>query len=604
MRFLGIRSLRWRLVAVMCAAYIIVAIVSTAAGYSTQRTSLLRQEEGTARSSAAIAAAGAVPAFNSPTGLNRVALTNFLKSVQQAQGVSYADVLGPDRCVVVSTRPSTDHGCRPNQEITGAASEIMPNGDIMGSAPIIATGQNTVLGTATVVLSSAAMQQDLHDTLVLEILVRALGLLIFVLLSLLIARYILGPVTNLVRAATALRRGRMNTRLRATGQTELTAVAEAFNEMAAALETRIEHLSFLAHAGATFPSTLREGGDGRPLLAEFCQSIGACGAGLLGPEGPVLWWSEDGDGGCFVTAARAAQDTTTPRVSHTEEHSVMTVPVVGQWVFVTVRNGGSPFTDEEQQVLTNFAYQVGIAVDNVRLFEAQQDALQVKDQFLSIVSHELRTPLTTVKGYAQMLRRKLESDPDGQRFAGSIDAQVTRLSRLVDDLLDVTRFARGQFELTPRDMDLRPVLEDTVHRFAMIAPNHSVRLETDGQSLEGYWDRDRLEQVLNNLIGNAIKYSPSGGDVTVRAHREDGDVVVSVRDQGVGIAPEDQEHLFERFFRTGSAQNVKGMGLGLYVTERVVEAHGGKVGVESVPGEGSEFFFTLPLKKATSAATA
>src|SRR5438270_963584 len=126
------------------------------------------------------------------------------------------------------------------------------------------------------------------------------------------------------------------------------------------------------------------------------------------------------------------------------------------------RDASRPFSDEERQVITNFAYQIGIAADNVRLFEAQQEALQVKDQFLSIVSHELRTPLTTMKGYAQMLRTRLVGDPEGQRFARSIDAQVSRLSRLVDDLLDVTRFARGQFELARRKVDLRPILEETV----------------------------------------------------------------------------------------------------------------------------------------------
>jgi two-component system CheB/CheR fusion protein len=195
-----------------------------------------------------------------------------------------------------------------------------------------------------------------------------------------------------------------------------------------------------------------------------------------------------------------------------------------------------------------------------------------------------------------MLRRKLEDKPDDQRFANNIDAQVGRLSRLVDDLLDVTRFSRGQFELTVERTDIRSALEEVVTRFRVVSPNHAFRLEFDEGSFMGDWDRDRLEQVMNNLVGNAVKYSPSGGEILISTRHEDTHLVIAVRDHGVGIPETDQKHLFDRFFR-GSAENtdIKGLGLGLYVSQRIVEAHGGNIGATSVPGEGSEFFFTLPL---------
>ena len=171
-----------------------------------------------------------------------------------------------------------------------------------------------------------------------------------------------------------------------------------------------------------------------------------------------------------------------------------------------------------------------------------------------------------------MLRRKLAGDPDGERFSDNIDAQVSRLSRLVDDLLDVTRFSRGQFELTRQWMDLRPLLEDIVARFRVIAPHHRLRLVLDRGVSEGYWDHDRIEQIMNNLVSNAMKYSPEGGEIAVSTRHTPEAIVVSVRDQGVGIPAEDQKHLFERFFR-GSAegQDIKGLGLGLYVTRRIVK---------------------------------
>jgi signal transduction histidine kinase len=275
----------------------------------------------------------------------------------------------------------------------------------------------------------------------------------------------------------------------------------------------------------------------------------------------------------------------------------MGVPVPGDTSFVVVRMGGPSFTDEERDVIVNFAYQIGIAADNARLVEAQQEALQVKDQFLSIVSHELRTPLTTMKGYAQLLTRTLKDDPDSRRWAASIDAQIGRLSRLVDDLLDVTRFSRGQFELRRKETALAPILDDTVSRFRIISPQHTVRVDGVDRDVKGVWDRDRLEQVLNNLIGNAIKYSPEGSEVTVSARREGDAVLITVRDQGIGISKEDQDRLFDRFYRASPERRggATGLGLGLYVTRRVVEAHGGTVGVESEPGEGSTFYFTLPL---------
>jgi signal transduction histidine kinase len=326
--------------------------------------------------------------------------------------------------------------------------------------------------------------------------------------------------------------------------------------------------------------------------------LDAAGAGLVARVDagiPTYWYGVEFDEARW---GRLAMDVAaySPAAIAIDEaaFALMIVPVLADAVFLTVRR--EPFTEEEQQIITNFAYQFGLAADNARLFAAQQEALQVKDQFLSIVSHELRTPLTTIKGYAQMLRRKLEDKPDDQRFANNIDAQVGRLSRLVDDLLDVTRFSRGQFELTVERTDIRSALEEVVARFRVVSPNHAFRLDLDEGSFLGDWDRDRLEQVMNNLVGNAVKYSPRGGEILISTRHEDSHLVIAVRDHGVGIPEADQKHLFDRFFR-GNAENsdIKGLGLGLYVSQRIVEAHGGAIGATSVPGEGSEFYFTLPL---------
>ncbi|HZU13357.1 MAG TPA: ATP-binding protein [Chloroflexota bacterium] len=588
-----IPSLRWRLVAIMCVAYVVVAIVSGAVSYSAQRSGLRQQLTARARSDAAILAAGAAGPVSVGGLKNRQVLIDFVSAVQSTERLTSIIIRGPDGCVLTPPRMK---GCKPFLTIQ-ARTSILPNGNAMAVAPIIPTGAATLAGYVTVELSGKTVSDSLHQDLMVDALVAFIGLLIFLLLSLVIAGYILGPVMSLARAASAIRHGELTARVPTQGSTELSDLAGAFNEMAASLERRIEQLSLLADTGAILPSTLQAHEDARPLLQSFARTLGACAAGM--PDRDDLWW-DDGKSTCR-DAARALGGVGTPTLAQRGEAVLLALPVP-QGVFVLAREGRA-FSRDEQQVAANFAFQLGIAAENVRLFEAQQEALNVKDQFLSIVSHELRTPLTAMKGYAQMLRRRLADDPDGQRFAASIDAQVTRLSRLVDDLLDVTRFARSQFELTRRPMDLRPALEEAVNRFSIIAPNHTFRLEVTDGDLHGEWDRDRLEQVLNNLIGNAVKYSPNGGEVLVRAGRTDHEITIAVHDQGVGIPPEEQSQVFDRFYRSAGTQNVKGMGLGLYVTRRVIEAHGGTVGVRSEPGAGSEFYFTLPVVGAGVAAS-
>ncbi|MBV9282837.1 MAG: HAMP domain-containing protein [Chloroflexi bacterium] len=585
----------------MSLAYIIVAITTLALGYSAQRSSLRSQLATRAQDEATILAAGAEGPLLSD---KVITLPTLLKAVRKA-GVVRADVAGPVGDIVESTDPSQTHKMLQVPGVSlpqlGEARAVsLPDGMVEGVAPI--AGFATYLGYAAVVLSDASIQSDLQDNLVEESLLRLLGLVLFVLLSLFISQYIVGPLARLYRAARALRRGDFTTRVAVDTETELGTVAGAFNDMAVSLERRIKHLSFLAMAGAALPNTFRGGGDVQPLLRDFCEQLNAAAACLIpreAPDGTTVGYSANPDDTAWweparEIAERAAQPTATMEAGYT----IMAVPVlVGEATFVTARKGDLPFAQEERQIITNFAYQLAIAADNARLLESQQEALQVKDQFLSIVSHELRTPLTTIKGYAQMLTKRLEGDKVSERYADNINAQIDRLSRLVDDLLDVTRFSRGQFELMPQCMDVRPVLQEVASRFQVVAPRHKIELALDRGVFEGTWDHDRLEQVLNNLVSNAIKYSPEGGTVTIGTRHEGDTLVVRVRDEGIGIAEEDQAQLFQRFYRAGrEGQEVKGLGLGLYVTRRIIEAHGGTISVRSKPGQGSEFSFTLPLQ--------
>lgn len=254
-----------------------------------------------------------------------------------------------------------------------------------------------------------------------------------------------------------------------------------------------------------------------------------------------------------------------------------------------------------------------------RLARAEQEARQeaeaaigVREEFLSIASHELKTPLTTIKATAQLLDRRLrlpEVDLDRiLRHAALLQREISRLETLVDDLLNATHIQRGRLELRPEEVDLIEITRIAISRFEHAPERHQEHqiVLTAPARLTGWLDPGRIDQVLTNLISNALKYSPDGGEVRVTIRElDDGDVPeaegtraveIAVRDAGIGITPEEQRQLFQPFARGADIrQRIRGSGLGLYITARIVTQHGGSIRVESAPGEGSTFIVSLPV---------
>lgn len=229
------------------------------------------------------------------------------------------------------------------------------------------------------------------------------------------------------------------------------------------------------------------------------------------------------------------------------------------------------------------------------------EADRAKSQFISTVSHELRTPMTAIKGYTDLLHAgSVGSITDEQkRFLGIIRSNTNRLTALINDLLDISRVETGRVRFEPELMQIGDVIADVVTALAGQAESKDQTLtyEVDGGLPEIMGDWDRLNQVLTNLIGNAIHYTPEGGSVEVQAYPVENAVRVDVRDTGIGIASEDLARIFERFYRADHpiVQEARGTGLGLSIVKMFVEMHGGRVWVESEPGEGSTFTFILPL---------
>jgi PAS domain S-box-containing protein len=260
------------------------------------------------------------------------------------------------------------------------------------------------------------------------------------------------------------------------------------------------------------------------------------------------------------------------------------------------------FREREEKLVVGLAAQVAVAMDNARLFQRAQEAITSRDTFLSIASHELRTPLTSMKMHAQHMRKRLAANtptaftPESvSRLVDQTERSVGKLSRLVEDMLDISRIATGRLNMQLEPVELSTLTREVVDRFGQQLAEAGNGLELNlTPGIVGRWDRDRLEQVLANLLTNVLKYAP-GAPVKVSTRQVGATAILEVQDRGPGIAPVDQQRIFERFERLVAANQVSGLGLGLHIAKHIVEAHGGTIRVRSAVGEGASFIVELPV---------
>ncbi len=267
---------------------------------------------------------------------------------------------------------------------------------------------------------------------------------------------------------------------------------------------------------------------------------------------------------------------------------------------------GAPYTHEDETLLEDLAHRAAQAIENARLYGEAQAAVAARDEFLSIASHELRTPLTALRLALENMRRvssreAIERLPPQyvERVLATAERQGQRLEKLVTALLDVSRIHMGRLELEVEEAELGAVVADAAAQLEDEAAQTGSTLRVAGEPVRGYWDRLRVSQVVTNLLSNAVKYG-GGKPVEIEYGPHDGRAFLLVRDHGIGIDPADQPQIFERFERAVSSRNYGGLGLGLYIVKRIVEAHGGTIAVESTLGEGASFRVELPLRPAVS----
>ena len=270
-------------------------------------------------------------------------------------------------------------------------------------------------------------------------------------------------------------------------------------------------------------------------------------------------------------------------------------------------------TDSELPLAEELTARAALAIENAKLYTDQvearrkvEDLSRLKDEFLSIASHELRTPVTSIKGYTQLAKTLIRENDltTSEEYLDIALDQIDRMSRLILELLDVSRIETGRLEIRRETIQWSTFVRDVVHRHHTAVSDRRFHLNVPDTNTTVAGDRDRLEQVLGNLLENAVKYSPDGSDIFVSVDPDDEEIVTSVCDRGIGIPNDELNQVFERFHRGRhvSSTNYGGLGLGLYITKQIVERHGGEIWVESKEGAGTTFYFSLPVATATTGA--
>jgi two-component system sensor histidine kinase/response regulator len=229
---------------------------------------------------------------------------------------------------------------------------------------------------------------------------------------------------------------------------------------------------------------------------------------------------------------------------------------------------------------------------------AQQEALAAskrKDEFMSIASHELKTPLASMKAYVQLLGRSLDKNDKVRPYVDRTLVQINKLNALIADLLDSTRIENGRLIFNESLFNFGKLLKDSVEMMRQIYPDYQIRVSGDSNVLV-LGDELRLEQVILNYMTNAVKYSPDLKEIEISTAMENNNLIVAVRDHGIGIPKDNQADVFQKFYRAeGSAQRFQGLGIGLYICFEIIQRHHGKCWLESEPGKGSVFYFSLPV---------
>jgi signal transduction histidine kinase len=270
--------------------------------------------------------------------------------------------------------------------------------------------------------------------------------------------------------------------------------------------------------------------------------------------------------------------------------------IVGAITFTSTKEDRI-YTEGDLALAEELARRAALAIENAQLYSDAQKAVIVRDEFMNIASHELKTPVTSIKAFTQVLQRRFvqAGDERSSTLLGKLDDQINRLTALISNLLDVTRIQGGKLQFNENLFCFDDLVSEVVEEIQRTTDRH--RIEIEGASRRALCgDKDRIGQVITNILTNAIKYSPRSDLICVRTLVDEESLTLSVQDFGVGIPMERQQQIFERFYRIDGNESIPGIGLGLYISKEIIRRHGGTIWVESQQGSGSTFSFSLPIQ--------
>lgn len=473
------------------------------------------------------------------------------------------------------------------------------------------------------------------------------GLAFAILSSLYVARRMVRPIEAIQRGAMQIAAGKLDERIVVSTGDELQALAGQFNDMAgqlresyAGLERKVEDRTLeltasLEQQTATADILKVISGsptDDQPVFQAIVESAERLFPGgratlrtvasdklLLRAQGPAA--EAETPTGCDTSISVEADDAVatavrdcTLREELTAAGALCAAPLVhdGQCIgVITIRSKAQGhMADKQKQLVQTFADQAVIAIRNVRLFSQLQDksvqlevANQHKSEFLANMSHELRTPLNAIIGFSEVLGEEMFGEVNAKQaeYLEDIHDSGKHLLALINDILDLSKIEAGKMDLDLSPLDVEAALGDAMTLLRERAGRNDVLLELQCPAAIGTWNTDvrKFKQIMVNLLSNAVKFTPGGGRVTVRAERLEDEVRIAVSDTGIGIKPQDQELIFEAFRQAGGdhLKKSEGTGLGLALTRRFVELHGGQLTLRSAPGQGSTFAFNLPRRE-------
>jgi two-component system phosphate regulon sensor histidine kinase PhoR len=417
-----------------------------------------------------------------------------------------------------------------------------------------------------------------------------IGFVVLFILTSMISRFLTGPINRMTGIARHLAPGHFERRDLPFHRDELETLAKAIEEIGFELKKKIEEVSKDRDYLQTILKGMVEGvlvvdGRGRILMANDALRNLLSLPSTIMERTPLEILRNAAMEGAIQQVLRDGGRATLELETVTAPKKALQVNVVAISSSPQGTGGAEP------------RGAVAVFHDMTRLKELEK----VRQDFVANVSHELRTPLTTIKGYAETLLEGALKEDVASRFVQVINRHADRLTKIVEDLLTLSRIESRGFRLERKDFSLSELISDAVDFVKELADQKEISITSSGvpASFLIHGDRSHLEQVFINLLDNAIKYGRKGGTITASAaEKPSGEVQVSVRDNGIGIPEEDLPRIFERFYRVdkGRSTELGGTGLGLSIVKHIVQAHGGSVWAESRLGEGSTFYFTLPKK--------